>query len=422
MERRAARAMSDRKARGAWYTPPELASALVGRALVGLEAGATIVDLACGDGALLAAARRVGDFRLIGFDIDPNAVRAAQQRIPEADIRCADGLTAEVPTPQAVVGNPPFLFGALRPAVDTRYFTLAKGQWDTAWLFLERGLSLLNAGGRLGYVLPDSVLARHETMAVRRLVRERIGTLHIRHDPPRFTGAHVATVLLTGTVRTGSDTSAAQTTTLEMGDQVYHLQHDASWPPPPPVPAGWGRIGDLVHISRGEELGKRHLSAMTGDRAELAPGGVPILSGAGVVPLGQPQPTHWVHTSALKKPPAQYASPKVVVVKTGKVVCAGVDSQNLVTLQSVYNLRPHRPGLAWARFLCGVLSCSEVQRRFVLPHTSGKKVFPQITQTLLSQIRIPPLDDAVVKAVAAAVAAEDPVVLELHTRAWFGTD
>ena len=143
------------------------------------------------------------------------------------------------------------------------------------------------------------------------------------------------------------------------------------------------------------------------------------MAGAGVVPLDQPNPTHWASAGQLRKPADHYASPKIVVVKTGSVVRAGVDQRGLVTLQSVYNVHPHRSGLAWAQFLCGVLSCQEVQRRFVRPHTSGKKVFPQITQTLLASIRIPMPTDDVVDKISAAVASRDPEALDACTRAWF---
>jgi hypothetical protein len=290
-------------------------------------------------------------------------------------------------------------------------------------------------------VLPDSVLARHETAAVRRFVRERSSQIWLRHDPPRFAGAHVATVLLSGVRRDGAGCR------LEMSGDVLDLEGDACWPPPPPVPSCWDGLGDLAVISRGEEVGKRSLvrleAAVPGDGAVArggtgkragtrnsagaragtqggAPGALlPVVTGEGITPLLQPRATHWLPASSVRKPAARYEGPKVVVAKTGRALRVGLDAQGLTTLQSVYNVHARDPGLDAARFLCGVLACDEVQRRFVLPFTSGKKVFPQITKRLLLGIRLPPRSLEVVAAVVACVVAADAGRLNAVTSAWY---
>lgn len=401
----------DRRARGAWYTPPALALPLAERALAGVSPGALVVDLACGDGALLEAASRLGDYRLVGFDISSDAIDAARARVPAGEFRVADGLRAEVAGPQVILGNPPFLFGAQRPVMDVAGFELAAGQWDTAWLFLERALRLLGPGGRLGFVLPDSVLARVETARVRRFVQSRVSRLQIRHDEPSFSGAHVATVLLSAVVGPGD-------TQLEMDAARYSLPADCTWPPAPHVPTDWVRLGDVLDISRGEEIGKRSLARASAGAEE---GLVGIVAGEGVEPLGQPRVTHVVAHGALRKPEERYASPKVVVVKTGASVQAGVDLHGLRTLQSVYNLRLRWPQVdpelaCW--FLCGLLVSEEVQRRFIHPSTGGKKLFPQITMSLLRDVRFPAPSPTTIAAIAGAAEAGDRERLDRVVRAW----
>ncbi len=415
-----ASATQARKARGAWYTPDELARTLARRTLEGLEPGATVVDLACGDGALLAAAAEVGDFRLVGFDLDADAVAAARARLPAGQFAQADGLIVDVGPVHAVLGNPPFLFGTRRPAAPPG-FVLARGQWDTAWLFLERAIGLVGPAGRVGFVLPDSLLARHETTAVRGFVRSHCAAVWVRHDAPKFRGAHVATVLLTARV-------GVESCVLEMENRGHLLKRDGPWPPPPPVPAHWARLGDMASISRGEELGKKSLrrldpssSAGGPPRGGVRPGEVAVVVGEGIVSMGQPVATHAMLGTRVRKPAAHYRGPKVVVAKTGRTVRAGVDELGLTTLQSVYNVHPLVGGVERARFLCGVLCCDEVLRRFVLPHTSGKKVFPQITKTLLASIRLPPETPELVRGVAGAVAQGDEAELNALTTAWFSS-
>jgi len=92
--------------------------------------GATVLDPACGGGALLAAAdglaRAVGArLALRGLDVAPLAVAAARERLgllgADAAIRRADALAARWPPADLVLANPPFLrHEALPPAEKAR--------------------------------------------------------------------------------------------------------------------------------------------------------------------------------------------------------------------------------------------------------------------------------------------------------------
>ncbi len=73
-----------------------------------------------------------------------------------------------------VLGNPPYIFGENLPQevkqVFPSIFALARGQYDTYWLFIEQSLKLVHARGRCALVVPDTLLARDETQAVRELL------------------------------------------------------------------------------------------------------------------------------------------------------------------------------------------------------------------------------------------------------------
>lgn len=173
----------DNKARGAYYTPPLVAQALVDWAVV---SPGRVLDPACGDGAFLTAAlgrfaRVGGGGEVFGVELDAAALGSAKDAVEAriaADARL--GLNAAVPVGHllqrdfldvsasdigsfdAVVGNPPFVrFQRL-----TRSQRAVAGERAAAagvtldplasyWApFLIHASTFLQPGGRLALVLP----------------------------------------------------------------------------------------------------------------------------------------------------------------------------------------------------------------------------------------------------------------------------
>ncbi|MEX2626008.1 MAG: N-6 DNA methylase, partial [Ilumatobacteraceae bacterium] len=174
----------DRKALGAWSTPADLVELVVTRTieaawLARFDRPMRVLDPACGDGRfLVAAATRIvelgGRVELTGVDVDPTAVAATTVALagvaPEADVdvRCADSLH-EPPGAwndehyDVVVGNPPFL--SQLAAGSTRGGSSRHGGGpyaDAAAEFLALAVRLTRPGGRVGMVLPQSVLAARD--------------------------------------------------------------------------------------------------------------------------------------------------------------------------------------------------------------------------------------------------------------------
>jgi hypothetical protein len=175
-----------RKRLGAWYTPSALVDHVLDAALEPVLAcratadGLRILDPACGDGRFLVAAgerirRRFGavpDGCLVGIDIDVTAAAAARDALGSCgDVRVGDALDGAVlATPfDVVVGNPPFL-NQLASATSRG----GRSRWgggayaDAAALFLALAVeSARPDGGRVGLVLPHSVLATRDTAPIR---------------------------------------------------------------------------------------------------------------------------------------------------------------------------------------------------------------------------------------------------------------
>lgn len=186
-------ASAERKARGAWYTPPELVDVILDAALVpewiAARGGAwRVLDPACGDGRFLERAdeklRELGvtHVELVGVDIDAGAVAAARRRCPSATIIHGDALgevfaasEPDVAPFDLVVGNPPFLSQLAASTARGGASRHGGGPYaDAAVEFLALAARLVDQrGGRLGFVLPQSLLAARDAGPVRASIDER---------------------------------------------------------------------------------------------------------------------------------------------------------------------------------------------------------------------------------------------------------
>ncbi|MDO8362681.1 MAG: N-6 DNA methylase [Actinomycetota bacterium] len=167
-----------RKELGAWYTPPELVAAVVREAVF---AGArSALDPACGDGRFL---RATGLPHQTGVDIDP-----------DTGYVCDDSLRRDWGDAQfdVVVGNPPFLnqLSSLTSRGGSSRF--GGGPYaDAAAEFLALAVRLARPGGRVGLVLPQSLLSTRDAAAIRADVQSRAALRWMWWTPTRMFDASV---------------------------------------------------------------------------------------------------------------------------------------------------------------------------------------------------------------------------------------
>lgn len=151
----------------------------------------SVLDPACGDGRFLVAAidhiaRHGGRAIVRGVDVDRAAVTAAGQGIAarrraglavEATIEWGDALEVDWADAvfDVVVGNPPFL--SQMAAATTRRRSSARGGGpyaDTAAEFLDLAVERARpGGGRVGLVLPQSILGSRDVEHIRGAVDRR---------------------------------------------------------------------------------------------------------------------------------------------------------------------------------------------------------------------------------------------------------
>lgn len=143
-----------RKQLGAWYTPPELVDAIVREAV--FDGAESVLDPACGDGRFLHA---TGLPLRVGVDLDP-----ATTFIHD------DALAREWGDAQfdVVVGNPPFLNQLATSTTRGGKSRFGGGPYaDAAAEFLALAIRLCRPGGRVGLVLPQSLLSTRDAAAIR---------------------------------------------------------------------------------------------------------------------------------------------------------------------------------------------------------------------------------------------------------------
>jgi hypothetical protein len=173
-----------RKRRGAWYTPPELIDVVVDGVLDGFGPAdgdpVRVLDPAGGDGRFAIAARdRLRDsgyaVSITVCDIDADALAGVPDR--DARLILADALAHDWRGERfdIVIGNPPFL--SQMAATTTRRGSSRHGGGpyaDAAAEFLALSCELARPdGGRIGLVLPQSILGARDAGPV----RDRVGAM-----------------------------------------------------------------------------------------------------------------------------------------------------------------------------------------------------------------------------------------------------
>ena len=155
--------------RGQVFTPPFLATWTAQVLADGLpkDQPVSILDPACGDGALLTAIKRtIPHATLYGADIDPEVAQVASDRLNgAANVHTVDMLGSiefaakRLGLVDALICNPPWGADVPVRTADLRAsgFTLANGQYDSWGLFVEASFRLLKAGGLAVFILPDAI-------------------------------------------------------------------------------------------------------------------------------------------------------------------------------------------------------------------------------------------------------------------------
>jgi adenine-specific DNA-methyltransferase len=244
-----------RKARGAFFTPPELCSYVVDWAV--RDGSDAILEPSCGEAAFLEPAGERLRFlsngcsydsaQLRGFELDEKSAILARSRLASRDFRAqievGDFFTvAPTPSFDAVVGNPPYVrFQDFSGDARTRSRAAAlragvslSGLASSWAAFTIHAALFLKAGGRLGLVLPAELLSVNYAASVRLYLMKRFARVRLVLFAERvFPGVQEEVVLLLADGVGPTDHcemyQVADLAELKTADQVGR-----SWTPIPP--------------------------------------------------------------------------------------------------------------------------------------------------------------------------------------------
>jgi len=224
----------NRKERGAFFTPPEIAQFLADWAV--RDAETRVMDPTCGEAVfLLAAARNLSAAGatqqeikklLTGVDVHGPSLEHSRQLLQaegfEAQLVESDFFDLATPSQindqvgwhDVVIGNPPFVrYQQFTGDARAKGLTaaLAQGvrlsQLSSSWApTLVHATAFLKPGGRLAMVCPAELLTVHYAEPVRRWLRKRFGSVKlVMFDELQFQDATEQVVLLVAEGRGPSD-------------------------------------------------------------------------------------------------------------------------------------------------------------------------------------------------------------------------
>ncbi len=436
-------ARDERRRRGHYSTPPELVSQILD--WVGYRAGAdlehlALLDPACGVGNFLAGAAQTLlahgrahhwparrtlaalQANLWGLEMDPAACALAEMRLraqarplaPECRLRFhihqADALALPAaPRYSIVVGNPPYLAARHHDLQTYQQGYLSSGQRDAYLLFVEQACRFVAPDGWLGLVLPDPLLARGNAADVRRLLLESFTIKRLLHVEGVFR-AEVGTLALIARcaappqqymipwgradwrrARRGEDElrgalnvkvwrrqPRAELRYLLGREEAALFERLAREVPSAP-------LGELVSISRGEEVARgAAIAAPAGDASLL-----PVLRGGlDVRPFRCRFAGVYLRREQVRKPLERYCAPKLLVVKSTGLLSAALDELGYVAVQTLYLLHA-RTAQCSLSYLLALLNSRLLRGYLWLHHTAYKLVQPQIEQEALARLPIP---------------------------------
>lgn len=395
------------RAAGVFYTPTELAGAILDRLLLRMPLASerpVVLDPSCGEGVFLAGiARRLPQARLLGIDQDALALQVARARVEGLSTLAGDALDPALGpadgSVDAVVGNPPFvrcrvLPSPIRQELRSHYET-ARGAFNLAVPFVERCLRWLKPGGRLALVLPNKLLvagyaARLRELLCREATLEEI--LDLSDLEPFDAAAYPIVLLATRRRPDAGHRVRLVEARLEAGDGPGQGWRELASRLVPQLPDGlasparsdpWveevlGRslpqLGEVFRLREGLHTGnaRRRLLLDSPCRASDRPVlrgrdcGRYVLRWAGLWVATDPALLEREHGEYATFPPAEvFSGPKLLLREISLRPAACLDPADHWTLNKVYPLQEHRRLDEEQRFAClGLLNSAPLLRLY----------------------------------------------------------
>lgn len=290
-----------RKARGAFFTPPELARYLAEFAI--RDGGDAVLEPSCGEGAFLVAAlnrlielgasKADASSQVHGYELHAATASAARDRLSRIGLSpsvSVGDFFYEEPGPHydSIVGNPPYIryqdfAGAqrARARADAQRAGVRLDALASSWApFLVHATMFLKPGGRLAFVLPAELLTTNYAAPVRSYVLESFPSVTVAlFEESVFPEVQEEVVLL---LAEGFGEGATNSVVMKQVAKLPDLWRDAGYPVGVEVGGRWplGQAGEAAKRALGlllpaefgplSEWGLVRLGAVTGNNKFFA--------------------------------------------------------------------------------------------------------------------------------------------------------
>ena len=310
----------------------------------------------------------------------------------------------------AVIGNPPYVLGRETFDEHTKQYLSKKyivygGKYDLYIYFTERAIALLRASGKLGYIIPNTVLVNVNASKLRKVILDETQINIIRvFDERVFEHAQVESVIIV----TGKKPTASEPVVIQSGNSTGHISQDSFANNPDyrfnvrsnslvdelitRIESKSNSLGMLSDICIGIQLGgssgtdkkESFISDSQVDEAYKK-----VLDGKDIntyvtnrnnkfVRYG-----NWLHR---KRDEKYFLNPKILIRQIGAVPIATFDDQNFYTLNTIYNLisiSQYSP-----KFFLGVINSKLGKWFWRIRNSDFKSLFPKIKKDQIENIPI----------------------------------
>jgi len=319
----------------------------------------------------------------------------------------------------AIIGNPPYI---LLQILEQRYvfdyiaakYRAAKYKIDTYHVFLERALALAKAGGRVGYITPNSFLRNKHARELRRLILEESNVESLRlFSYQVFSEASVDTsVLILEKTERPNDKHRAAVICSRSPEDTAELQWQPQriWDEHPEnqfsLPGARGSE-QLEAKMRAKsillgEFATAYFGIQTFDRKKFVkPYQVtkqfkPVVDGVHINRYSLQGGSEFVDfcPSAVKSGsnPQVYLQPRIGVRQIGRTPIATFLPARLYTLNTIYNIFFVKPTGYDLHFVLGIVCSKALGWYWLRSFFDQKATFPKIKKDALLAIPIPRID------------------------------
>jgi tRNA1(Val) A37 N6-methylase TrmN6 len=314
----------------------------------------------------------------------------------------------------AIVGNPPYVLG--RETFKTnvkdylaKHYSSYKGKFDLYVYFTEQAARLLGRKGKLGYILPNTLLANENATLLRKYILENKTLEVIKMFSSRvFKEAQVESVVLI--LRNERDDGKAEL--IVEGDNTNKLRQSLFLKSPQfrfdvhssseteqllnkiqRVSLPLGTITDIcIGIQLGGSAGSKHKDAFISDNKTDASykkvlDGKEINSYQKVWRGNYVKYGNWLHR---KRDEKYFLNPKIIIRQIGATPVATLDEEYYYTLNTIYNLigtSEHS-----LKFLLAIINSALGQWFWTKQNSDYKTLFPKIKKTQIESVPILKID------------------------------